>query len=61
MLDSLLEKAFFGNLPWVLIFPPDINKTTDSLNSIIALHQTGKQTTTNQMSYFPAISILATK
>ena len=61
MLDSLLEKAFFDNLPWVLIFPPDINKTTDSLKSIIAFHQTGKQTTTNQMSYFPAMPILATK
>ena len=61
MLDSLLEKAFFDNLPWVLIFPPDINNTTYSLESIIAFRQTGKQTATSQMSYLPAMPILATK
>ena len=61
MLDGPLEKAFFDDLPRILIFPPDINKTTDSLKSIIAFHQTGKQTTTKQMSYFPAMLILSTK
>ena len=61
MLDGPPEKAFFDNAPWILIFPPYINKTTDRLASIIVFHQPGRQTATNQMSYFPATPILAKK